>query len=177
MEKEVYFREEFERNSCYGQVYFDFIDYAFSKADYFMLVFVNYYGNGYKSKQKYFMDKLKKYKVKTRTNPYWLGTPGTFSQNSTYKIVFYKTEPDAKEILKEVDGISAWSRPGMPEDLAFFKKNQCWFYSVGHEHIASMQHIDTDDLDFLESKKLASKKDVLVMHDEFLTLYDEQLEK
>ena len=177
MEKEVYFREESERNSCYGQIYFDFIDYAFSKADYFMLVFVNYYGNGYKSKQKYFMDKLKKYKVKTRTNPYWPGTPGTFSQNSTYKIVFYKTEPDAKEILKEVDGISAWSRPGMPEDLAFFKKNQCWFYSVGHEHIASMQHIDTDDLAFIESKGLASEKDVLVMPDKFSTLYDEQIEK
>ena len=34
-------------DACSGQAYYDFIDYAFSICDYFMLVYVNYCGKGF----------------------------------------------------------------------------------------------------------------------------------
>ena len=48
MEKEVYFREETDRNACCGQVYSDFIDYAFSKADFLCLCLLTIMAKGIK---------------------------------------------------------------------------------------------------------------------------------
>ena len=75
MDKIVFFDNKNQTNDvCNGKMYNDFIDYAFENTDYFMLVYVNYYSKGYSRKQKYFIDALKKYKVKSRTNPSWPGT-------------------------------------------------------------------------------------------------------
>ena len=92
MDKIIYFKnDDQERDYCNGEVYEDFLDYAFSKTDYFMLVYINYYGEGYTSKQKYFKNALQKFKVKSRNNPSWPGTLNMVCKNTTYKIVFYKT--------------------------------------------------------------------------------------
>lgn len=122
-----------------------------------MLVYVNYYGKGYSAIMKSFRKELEAYKVKTRTNPYWPGTPGTYSVNTSYKVVFYRTDQKAKTILKKVTSLNAWMCPSYPQDLAFFKKNQCWFYSVGHENIAAIIRPTNNDLDFLESHQLAQR--------------------
>lgn len=40
MDKIIFFKGEDQRiDHCCGQVYYDFLDYAFSRADYFMLVY------------------------------------------------------------------------------------------------------------------------------------------
>lgn len=174
MEKVIYFKnDEQKKDYCTGQIYFDFLDYAFSKNDYFMLVYINYYGKGYTSKQKYFKDALKKYKVKSRNNPKWPGTLQQNCPNTTYKIVFYKTENEAKEILKKVMSLSDWSRPSFPEDLAFFKGNQCWFYSVGHEKIAAIIHATEEDINFLATNGLAEKHKAYIPNDNYFSAYDE----
>ena len=172
MDKIIYFDRSYEceRNE---RGYFDFLDYAFSKTDYFMLVYVNYNGRGYTRKQKFFRKKLERFKVKSRSNPSWPGTLKTFSANSTYKIIFYKNELPAKEILKQNSSLSDWSRPNGPEDLAFFKGNKCWFYSVGHESIAAIIHADEEDLDFLETHMLAKKKNAFTSKDNYFDAYDE----
>ncbi len=166
-----YYDKNIQGTYCTGQAYFDFLDYAFSKTDCFMLVYINYYGKGYTEEQKYFKDALKKFKIKSRKNPSWPGTPGMECLNTTYNVVFYKNTEEAKNILKEVDDISYWEW-GCAEDLAFFKGDQCWFYSVGHEAIASVIHADKEDIEFLISKGL-SKKECVHEYDSFYDAYDE----
>lgn len=177
MDKMIFFKNNnLKTDYCRGQVYYDFLDYAFSRADYFMLVYVNYYGKGYTAAQKHFKNVLNAFKVKSRTNPSWAGTPRTYCPNSTYKIVFYCTNSAAKEILKEVDHLSAWSRPSYPEDLSFFIGNQCWAYSVGHENIQGIIHANKQDIEFAVSHGLADYSDA-EPYNSYYDLYDEVLVK
>ena len=177
MEKIIHFFNNNQKiDPCCGKNYHDFLDYAFRESDYFMLVYVNYYGKGYSYMQKKIKKMLEPYKVKTRTNPRWPGTLETFSQNSTYKVVFYKNVSEAKTILKIVSGIGDWSSPSYPEDLAFFKGNKCWFYSVGHENMAAFINPTKEDLDFLEMKGLADRVNVVTHDSNYYSSYDEELE-
>lgn len=176
MNKVLYFNNDDQRKDyCVDQVYYDFLDYAFEKTDYFMLVYINYYGKGYTKRQKYIKNVLNKFKVKSRSNPSWPGTLQVECPNTTYKIVFYKNHEEAKSILKEVDCLSHWSG-GYPEDLAFFKGNQCWFYSVGHEMIAAIIHADENDIDFLESRGLAKRENAFIPDDNYFDAYNEVIE-
>lgn len=175
MDKVIFLNNTVPNSNGYiDRKYCAFLDYAFSKTDFFMLVYVNYYNKGYSKHQKYFRDALNKYKVKTRTNPSWPGTLKSICPNTSYKIVFYKTTEEAKNILKEVSHISAWTR-GYPEDLAFFIGNECWFYSVGHENIAAVIHASEEDINFLESNGLANRKDAYIPKDNYFDAYDEKL--
>ena len=163
MDMVIYFDNENQtEDRCAGQVYFDYLDYAFAKCDYFMLVYVDYYGEGYTEKQCFFKRALEDFTVKIRTNPSWPGTPAQEIRNTTYDIVFYKATNDAKAILKSVSCLSAWSRPHYPEDLAFFIGNKCWAYSVGHEKIAAIIHANEADLDFVESNGLARRASAFI---------------
>lgn len=162
---------------CSGAAYHAFLDYAFEKTDYFMLVYINYFGKGYTKKQKLFKTLLDKYKVKSRTNPSWPGTPWTDrGEKTTYKIVFYRTDEEAKTILKKADALSDWG-PGAPEDLAFFKGDRCWFFSTGHEGLATVVHADASDLTFLEAHGIASGEDVFESDDPWYDELDEEIEK
>ena len=120
-------------DACSGQAYYDFIDYAFSICDYFMLVYVNYCGKGFTKTMKAFRKALSPYRVKSRSNASWPGTLMTYCANTIYRVIFYRTEEAAKEVLKRVSSISDWCRPAYPQDLAFFKGNICWFASTAHE--------------------------------------------
>ena len=178
MDKYIYFNDTKEgKLLCPGEAYHNLIDYAFSQADYFMLVFVNYYGKGYAAPMKYFKAKLQPFKVKSRSNPSWPGTLGTYCRDTTYKVNFYKTDPMAKDILKEVNSLSEWSCPSHPQDLAFFKGNKCWFFSVGHENIAGIVHVTKEDIEFLEANGLANGKNVRIKNNNYFDQYDELIEK
>lgn len=175
MDKVVYFKNDDQRTDCCtGKLYHDFLDYAFDRTDFFMLVYVNYYGKGYTRIMKSFMQDLKPFQVKARSNPSWPGTT-TFCPNTSYKVVFYRNCDQAKEILKKVDCVSGWTRPSYPQDLAFFKGNQCWFYSVGHEKIAAVIHAKNEDISFLTEKGLASPEKAFTPQNNFYDTYDEVL--
>ena len=177
MERVIYFDNDGQRvDRCVGQTYFDFLDYAFAKTDYFMLVYVNYYNKGYSKTMKYFRKALKPYQIKSRTDPSWPGVPSTYCPNTTYKIIFYSNQPEAKEILKQVTALSDWSSPSYPQDLAFFKGNQCWFYSVGHEKIGAIIRATDEDISFVESKGLAARGMAYDSLNDYFDVYDENLE-
>lgn len=177
MNKVIYFENENSRvDKCCGQTYSDFLDYAFSETDFFMLVYVNYYGKGYTRVMKDFKKKLDPFKVKSRTNPSWPGTSSTFCLNTEYKIIFYRNCEEAKRILKSVTKLSEWSSPSYPQDLAFFKGNQCWFYSVGHEKIGAIIHATDKDIDFVVTKGISSRESIR-KYNEFYSSYDELLVK
>ena len=161
MDKIIFFENDIANRNmtrCIGQVYKNFLDYAFERTDYFMMVYINWYGKGYTTFQKTVKKQLDPYKIKSRSNPSWPGTLGTWSKNTTYKVVFYRNVPEAKEILLCVNGMNEWSANYGPEDLAFFEGNQCWFYSVGHEGIAAILHANEKDLDFVESNGLSDRR-------------------
>ncbi len=158
-----------------GTVYSNLIDYAFEESDYFMLVYVNYYGKGYTRIMKDFKNALKPYMVKSRSNPSWPGTPDTFCPNTTYKICFYRNDPAAKDILKKADSLSVWTRPLYPQDLAFFRGNICWFYSVGHEKLADFINPTEKDLCFIEENKIASRSDLYFYKDYNYSSYNEKI--
>jgi len=167
-------------DKCSGHVYYAFLDYAFNQSNYFMLVFNNYYGKGLSKKTKEFKQKLNPYRIKSRSNPSWPGNLVSFSPNTTYKIIFYKNCEEAKNILKQVSKLSDWSCPLYPEDLAFFKGNQCWFYSVGHEKIGAFINATKEDILFAEIMGLSTKNDVLTIDsedEEYFKKYDEIIEK
>lgn len=176
MDKIIYFDNDNQLvDRCSGQTYFDFINYAFLETDFFMLVYVNYYGKGYTKVMKSFMKELDSSKVKRRTNPRWPGTLKTDCRDTTYKIVFYRNTAEAKEILKRVTCLSDWSSPSYPQDLAFFKGNQCWFYSVGHEKIGAIIHATDKDLDFVEANGLAMRDSAYKPQSNYFDSYDEIL--
>ncbi len=178
MEKYIYFQNSNQKKDyCTGKVYSDFIDYAFSVSDYFMLVYVNYYGKGYSKTMREFKKLLQPFMVKSRTNPSWPGTLGTYCPNTTYKIVFYRNDQKAKEVLKRVDYLSQWSCPAYPQDLAFFKGNECWFYSVGHEKIAGIINPVDKDIEFLETNGLAEGKDIRYSNQPYFVQYNEEIEE
>lgn len=175
MTKYIYFKGCQVEDFCCGKIYYSFVDYAFSQSDYFMLVYVNYYGKGYSKIMKDFKKSLQPFKVKSRTNPTWPGTPYTYCANTTYKIVFYRNDIKAKEILKKVNKLSDWSRPDYPQDLAFYKGNNCWSFSVGHENIAGILNPTERDIDFLEKNNLALAKDVGIDTDNYYDFYNEKI--
>lgn len=175
MDKVIYFDNNNQTTDlCSGNAYTLFLEYAFSKTDFFMLVYVNYYNKGYTKKAKAIMKELEPFKIKSRANPSWPGTPGTICPNTTYKVVFYKNNPLAKSVLSRAYCLSDWTAPQNPQDLAFFKGNQCWFYSVGHEKIAAIIRADEEDLCFVEANGLAKKSSAQKFTDYFLC-YDEKL--
>lgn len=176
MGKVIYFDNDDQQNeACCGQAYRRFLDYAFERTDYFMLVYVNYNGKGYSKTMKYYRDTLKPFAVKSRKNPSWPGVPSTYSSHTTYKVVFYRSNPKAKELLKKVNKLSDWSCPNYPQDLAFFKGNQCWFYSVGHEKIAAIIHATDEDLNFVVDNELALRDAAFVPKDNYFDAYNEEL--
>lgn len=178
MECDLIFRNPDQENClCKGQVYRDFLDYAFSKSDYFMLVYVNYYGKGYTKIMKEFRAALEKYKVKSRSKPVWPGVLGTYNRNTTYKIIFYRNDPEAKEILKKAEKLNDWTCPSYPQDLAFFKGNICWFYSVGHENLAGFINPTKEDIVFAEKNGLACAHDLCITDTDYYSQFNEKIEK
>jgi hypothetical protein len=120
---------------------------------------------------KYFRDALKPFKVKSRSNPVWPGNAMEAS-DTTYLIAFYKNTEEAKKILKEKEALNYWGY-NSPADLAFFKGDVCWFYSVSHEDIAGIIHADDEDIDFIISKGLASG-DFVEPYSSFYDKYNEK---
>ena len=159
---------------CVGDVYHAFLDYAFSQANFFMLVFAIYYGKGLPARAKQIQKDLIPFRVKSRTNPSWPGVLETYCPNTTYKINFYHCCDESKIFLHEFDKLSDWSRPRNAEDLAFFKNNQCWFYSVGHEKIAAFLHATSRDMQFIKEHALLDSPR-LCPYDRYYDAYNEEL--
>ena len=172
MDKVIFFNRDSKEGFCTGNKYLNFIDYAFGKTDSFMLVYINYYAKGYSKTQKYFRDKLKRFKIKSRTDPNWPGIMELYGDSTSYKVVFYKNSEETKNILKEAKGLNDWSGRG-PENLAFFIGNQCWFYSVSCENIAAVVHASEEDIAFLVSQNLAKREAAFIPKNNYIDTFDE----
>lgn len=158
-----------------GENYYELIDYEFENSDFFMLVYVNYYGKGYSAEMKKIKCALKPYLVKSRSNPSWPGTPITFCPDTRYKICFYKNNISAKGVLKTVDKLCDWTSPLLPQDLAFFRGNNCCFCSTGHERYAEFIQPTKADIEFLEKNGIATRYDIKSRNEKLYKNYEESL--
>ncbi len=174
-----------EKDHCSGEVYARFLDYAFAEADCFMLVYVNREGKGLSKATKEIRDALHPFAVKRRSDARWPGmiwedadlknTESPYKNGTSYRITFYKTAPEAKDVLKRVDRLCAWVGYSTPQDFAFFKGNKCWVYTVGHECLAAMLNPTDEDILFLEENGLAAREDLEVDDDGFYDAYHEKI--
>ena len=147
-------------SKCENSDYYDFIEYALQRSDYFMLVYVNYENHGFSQIIKNIKQELKPYYFKKRTNPSWIGTPFTYCANTTYQVTYYHSCTEVNKILSKVNNIFQWSRPLYPQDLSFFVKKQCWCYTVGHEEIMGIIDPSSEDIDFLKAHNMFDKRNI-----------------
>ena len=177
MKKEIFFKKEISEKE-----YFEFIDYAFSKADYFMMVYGSAPNYGYTYHEKRFKKALEKFKVKSRTGT---DCPGLyeFNHEAKYKIVFYKTSLEAREIFKEISkevvgtyNSSGYHRHGLGlflANLSFFKKDDCWFYSSMEEEAVIIE-ADKSDIKFALENGLAAPEDIIVDNEKKFYCYHKE---
>lgn len=175
MEKVVFFEER--EDLCCGEVYRAFLKYAFERTDYFMLVYQTQRGMKTTPEKRSIRKVLAPFRVKSRNNPSWPGTTIIDGPKTDYKIVFYRTDPAAMEVLLQVKRMSDWDGYPYPEDLSFFKGDQCWFYSVGHEIIAGIIHPSKEDIKFVFELGLARPEYVRTYSHSFYDRFDEELVK
>lgn len=132
------------KNEIKGELYEKFMRYAFKKCDAVMFVFsrVGYEGEELSVMEKnaqIVKDKLKKSVWKIRHGDCWVYS-GSFHRypgdaaNDT-EVFFYKTHKAVLDYLLSNKELYKWLSPDYPEDIAFFKNGNCWFYSVIHEEL------------------------------------------
>ena len=144
-----------------NQNYYDFIHYCINNSSAFMLVYVDYCQSNNNNRKTEIKNRLKKYEMKKRNDPKWPGTILTeLTGRRTVEIIFYKSCEEVKEVLMSVDNIFSWTRPDMPEDLAFFKGNKCWFYSTAHEELATLVEPSKEDIGFFEKINCFNEKKI-----------------
>lgn len=115
-----------------GEPYRQLINYSVEHSDAFLLVYFSYGRfSKMKSTARKMHDSLKQLKIKVRQNPTWPHTSSIDTQN-TYKIVFYRSTPEAKPVLLSACTIFSWDYPN-PMDLCFFTNGVCWLSTTAHE--------------------------------------------
>lgn len=173
MNRLIYFSEG--GRCCHGERYTAFLDYAFAQNDCFLLVYPFRRGSRYAAALREYRDALAPYLVKMRREPYWPGTVLPYSETVRYEVSFYRTAPEAKEVLRRAEALTDWAAPRLPQDLAFFRRSCCWFYYSCQEHTAAVLHASPRDLAFLAEHQLADPANALP-EDRYFDLCNEPLD-
>lgn len=113
--------------------YHSLIDYAIAHSDAVMLVFSVKKGSKLQGEAKRTIRKqLAQWRIKTRRDSQW---PVTTSYDTCrdFTIDLYTPSQEVKAYLMTQTRLFAWGENGAPQDIAFFKKNQCWLATCSHE--------------------------------------------
>lgn len=127
------------------QNYKDLIDYCAETCDYCMLVYRYHTQKGLPTPVKIIKDQLSPFCVKSRSNPSWPGTPGTYATFYSYEVDFYTLTEEVKSVLYGANRLFDFDGENYPQDLAFFRGNKCFLYSVVHEGFASIVDPEKED--------------------------------
>jgi len=128
--------------------YKEFINYALDNSDFFLLVFSKKKNEGFKYKMKEIKKELIKLKVKSKFTYTWAGNIMSPNNKWEYQACYYNAESNALSSLLSVKSLFEWDWPLLPQDLCFYRKNQCWFKSVSHERLALLIKPTKFDIDF-----------------------------
>ena len=81
-----------------------------------------------------------------------IGWPGNIGQtDQRYDIYLFKSDVKVLPILLKSEKLADWKAPQFPEDLCFFRNNECWLFTVSHEEILSFTLKSYDEYDLLKS--------------------------
>ncbi len=158
-----------------GNQYTQLMNWALDHSDAVMLVYEN--GN-YRRKKRdwpnimYVRTKLSKHRIYTRSTPTsWPGTTISYPDparirklypNSYYEpilyIDFYAVTPEIREFVLSAGHIRGWLAPRRPEDIAFFTKGKCWFFTTIHEGYYTIRGLHPGTREKLESLGIKFKE-------------------
>ena len=93
------------------------------------------------------------------------------------QVTFYRTDPQAKAIVQKIPSLYDLTGHILPQDLAFFRGDQCWFASVAHEQMAFLLHATKEDITLMTEIGAIKPGDVEPMTDDDLTYYAQFDEK
>lgn len=67
-----------------------------------------------------------------------------------FDICFYKICPEVEKFLLERNSLYAFEPPYLPEDIAFYNDGYCWFYTISHEEIGTMDIENKEDREYIK---------------------------
>lgn len=153
-----------------GEQYIALMNWALDHSDSVMLVYRQAY---YKAKDWQELmsvrTKLSEHRIYTRSTPTaWPGTtvgypdpaeiaeiqksfPNYTQPDSSLYIDFYAITPEIRQYVLSAGHIQGWLTPNRPEDIAFFIKGKCWFFTTIHEYYYTVCGLHPGTREKLES--------------------------
>lgn len=153
-----------------GDQYTDLMNWALDHSDAVMLVYqLSGTDKEFNQTQLSIRDHLSKHRIYTRSTPTeWPGTtvgypdpseiaeirksfPNYTLPNPSLYIDFYAITPEIRQYVLSAGHIRGWLSPNRPEDIAFFTKGKCWFFTTIHEYYYTICGLHPDTREKLES--------------------------
>lgn len=143
----TYYIDDFKNKDVYD----NFIRYMLSHSDAFSFVYFKY-RNGEPTKKTTADIKklLLPYKMYAENVSKWPSTVTLNEFNHIYRLVMYKSVPQAEIALTKVDAIYDWDYPKYPMDLCFYRDGYAWFATSSHE---CWNALYTNDISIIEELK------------------------
>ena len=150
-----------------GEQYEALIKYCCATCDYFMLVYRVKRTKALRGLQKDFLNRLRKYSVKSRMDWGWAGTPCEFDERFDYRVCFYKIALGAEELLLEAEHLYGFDGEDFPQDLAFFRGNYCFLYTRTGDECSSVVDPTKQDVAFLKERGIVYQR---IDHETLMTI-------
>jgi len=81
----------------------------------------------------------------------WPGYLGYGDPNWENEIRLYKSDISLLPHLLKPGSLENWRIPKYPEDISFYRNNECWMYTVSHERMLCISPKDEEEHRLLES--------------------------
>lgn len=136
-------RAYFLEKDLSGEEYSQFLNYMLNKSDAFSLVYFKYNeSEKVKKTVKQLKESLKPFVIYSRIGNEWPSMITLNENNHIHKIVLYRADFNAKNVLLKVKSLFSWDYPESPMDLCFYRDGYGWFASSSHEQFS---YIYTED--------------------------------
>lgn len=109
-------------------------------------------------------EKLSRYLIKETHDSKWTVQEvmkRNKKENNKYlfDVCFYRTCPEIEKFLLEsAKSLYSFKPPYFPEDIAFYKDEYCWFYTITHEKTSGMYIDSEEDCKRIENMGIKIKK-------------------
>ena len=155
-----------------GDVYVRLITEACKRCDKFSLIRTNYTQSYYK-RATFSSKPIRQYRIKSKAVNSWPnGGPGEeyikMNPDYPYKSIMdiYRVCDETRDFLISQGDMFNWCPPDLPEDLCFYRGEDCWMFCTAHEEICMINTNDRCDrlllmdmgLDFIQTDELMDYK-------------------